>query len=375
MSHTTVSLNYADDATRGLQSVRWRTPQPKPLRPGRYRSALLAAFLLGNGGLVGPAHAANVLLALGDSFTFGETDLIYVPSLGDRGYVARFADAMAAGNGGARPEVINLAIDGETASSFMTGSGRTPPVAGRKDAPLALQNLNYREADLLPQGRLFARTVAAQAARGNAIKAVTMSLGFNELGALAALPSAMALAKIPQVLADYRSSFSAVLGEVRGALPDADLTLLGYYNPFAADPTNPAASIFNAGGAQLNATIKDLASQFGATFVDTAAAFAGQATDYTYLDESPAGSSVPGLYGGVLPIGNVHPNAEGYAVIGAQVAQSASTQSLPPSGLVSEVPETSIWAMFGSGFAAMGWLLFLRRNHANDRTVRQPSLF
>ncbi len=343
-----------------------RRSQPPAWRP--HRAVWSGALLIGHAGFIAQASAANVHLALGDSITFGETDLIYVPSLGDRGYVARFADAAATDNAGLRPEVVNLAIDGETASSFMTGSGRTAPVVGRTDRPLALQNLNYRDADLVPQGRLFGRTVAAQAARGNQIKAVTISLGFNELGALAALPPATALAKIPQTLADYRSAFNSVLGEVRGALPDADLTLLGYYNPFAADPDNPAAPVFNAGGAQLNSTIKDLASRYGANYLDTAMAFVGHEAEYTYLDESPAGSVVPGLYGGVLPVGNVHPNALGYEMIAAQIGDAGPMQ-LPA---VSQAPEPSIWAMFGSGFAAMGWLLFRRRRHADD-VERKPT--
>ncbi len=66
-------------------------------------------------------------MALGDSITFGETDLNYVQSNGDRGYVSLFANTLAARNGGVRPAVFNLAIDGETASSFMTNAGRDKP--------------------------------------------------------------------------------------------------------------------------------------------------------------------------------------------------------------------------------------------------------
>ena len=91
----------------------------------------------------GTAAAAPVYVGLGDSITFGETDLSYVPSYGDRGYVGKFADTLASRNGGTRPTVFNLAIDGETAASFMSGAGRTPPVVGRTDIPLAQQNLNH----------------------------------------------------------------------------------------------------------------------------------------------------------------------------------------------------------------------------------------
>ncbi len=92
--------------------------------------------LVGGGG----ASAASVYVGLGDSITFGETDLNYLPSNGDRGYVADFAKTLAGQNGGTAPIIVNLAIDGETAASFMSGVGRTPPVVGRTDALLAAQN-------------------------------------------------------------------------------------------------------------------------------------------------------------------------------------------------------------------------------------------
>lgn len=53
--------------------------------------------------------ALAVYIALGDSITFGETDLQYIPSFGDRGYVGLYADYLASVNGGDRPTVINLA--------------------------------------------------------------------------------------------------------------------------------------------------------------------------------------------------------------------------------------------------------------------------
>ena len=292
-------------------------------------------------GLATPALAADAYIALGDSITFGETDLIYWQSLGDRGYPARFADAIATSNGGQRPTVINLAIDGETASSFMTGVGRTPPVMGRTDVPLALENLHYSASNLLPQSTVFASTVADQRAMGNTVTNVTITLGFNEVAALVSLPQSTALAQLQPTLDSYRSNYSQVLTQVRALLPDTNLSLLGYYNPFPADPINPAAPIFNAGGMQLNSIIKSLAAQFGASYVDTATPFIGHEAQYTYLDELPAGSTVPDPYGGVLPIGDVHPNAAGYDVIAAQV---------------SAVLEPSTWAMFGLGAVGLAWM-------------------
>jgi len=305
----------------------------------------VAACMLGS-----PAYASPVYIALGDSITFGETDLNYVQSFGDRGYVSQFADALASRNGGLRPNVINLAIDGETASSFQTNAGRTPPVAGRGDAPLQLENLSYNNSTALSQSTLFANTVAAQTVAGNTIEAITVTLGFNELAALAPATNtpaaeAEAIAAVPATLAAYRISYSAVLDQVRSLAPNAELALLGYFNPFPADPASPAAPVFNAGGMQLNSVIQSLAAQYGAIYVDNAPSFIGHEATYTYQAVLPAGSLVSGSYAGMLPIGNVHPNAQGYSVIAANVTAATA------------VPEPPAWAMLLVGVATSSFLL------------------
>ncbi len=178
---------------------------------------------------------------------------------------------------------------------------------------------------------------------------MTITLGFNELAALASLPPAQALAAIPATLAAYQTNYTAVLNEVRGLLPDAHLSLLGYFNPFPSDPTSPAAPIFNAGGAELNAIIAQLASEYGAAYVDNFTPFLGHEAQYTYLALQPAGSSVPDPYGGVLPIGNVHPNDLGYSVIAADVAAAS-------------LPEPASWMVLGLGLGAIGLVHRSRRS-------------
>ena len=330
-------------------------PKPSPSTPIRRAFPRLVSTAIACAAAclaMGSAKAGNAYIALGDSITFGETDLVYRQSLGDRGYVALYADALAARNGGVRPEVVNLAIDGETAASFMSGVGRTPPVVGRTDVPLALENLHYSAGGLIPQGSLFASTVASEFARGNTVSAVTITLGFNELGALASLSPAAALAAIPQTLLTYQGNYASVLNEVRGLLPNTNLSLLGYFNPFPADPTSPAAPIFNAAGIQLNNIIRGLASVYHASFVDTAGPVVGHEALYTYLDDQPTGSSVPDPFGGVLPIGNVHPNDLGYSVIAGQVIA------------VSAVPEPETWALLLAGVGVLG--LVKRRRRARE---------
>ncbi|MBV9748881.1 MAG: hypothetical protein JO157_08705, partial [Acetobacteraceae bacterium] len=104
---------------------------------------------------------------------------------------------------GTRPGIVNLAIDGETAASFLNNSSpRTPPVQGRTNVPLQLENLNYNNSTALSQSQVFANTVAAPKAAGNTISTISLTLGFNELGALAPMQNtpaaeAAAITQIP----------------------------------------------------------------------------------------------------------------------------------------------------------------------------------
>ncbi len=291
---------------------------PMKQRHSSMRRIALAALISATALIpVRTATAGPVYVALGDSITFGETDLRYVPSNGDRGYVGLVADDLAGRNGGVRPTVVNLAIDGETASSFKTGAGRVPPVVGRTDAVLAAENLNYNPNALVSQETKFLSTVAAERTAGNTINTVSITLGFNDLSTAIGKSST----QVDQILATYRTEYGSILGEIRQALPNADLRILGYFNPFPANPTSPAAPVFNARGTQLNGIIRDLAAQYGGSFVDTAPPFVGHEAEYTFLAQQPAGSSSPavGPFVGTEPIGNVHPNATGYRAIAAQV--------------------------------------------------------
>ena len=324
---------------------------------------LLAAFALtASVGLSGPAWAATYI-ALGDSITFGETDLRYIPSNGDRGYVNDFADVLAARSGGDRPTVVNLAIDGETASSFFTGFGRTPPVVGRGDLALALQNTNYSGPFPLSQSATFLQQAGAVTAAGDTISTVSITLGFNELAALSLLPPQAGLAAIGSTLDQYRSNYAAVLAQVRSVAPTADLYVLNYFNPFPGDDNatfNPASPIFAAGGPQLNEIIRDLAGQYNGIYVDTFTPFVGREGELTFIDEVGNGDRTPPPYSafdaGLAPIGNVHPTEQGYAVIAQQLAASAGA-----------VPEPASWAMMILGFGAIG---FSARRGKRTMTVR-----
>ena len=311
-------------------------------------------FALASVSIVSSASASSYF-ALGDSITFGETDLRYVQSNGYRGYVDDFAGTLAARNGGVAPNVINLAIDGETSASFFRGFGRTPPVVGRGDLPLALQNINYSGVVPLTQSDSFLQRAAQVKASGDTIGTVSISLGFNELAALASLPPAAGIDAIAPTLAAYRTTYGAVLAEIRAVAPTADLYILNYYNPFPGDDNpmaNPATPIFALGGPQLNAIIRDLATQYSGIYVDTFTPFVGREKELTYIDEVGNGDRTPMPFSpfdqGLAPIGDVHPTEQGYALIARQLAASRTA-----------LPEPTTWATMMLGFGVVG--IALRR--------------
>src|SRR5262249_8337274 len=123
------------------------------------------------------AAKINDYLALGDSMAFGETDFTGNPSNGDRGYVKLYADSLAQSNGGVRPDVINLGVDGETSSTFFNGSAQNDGSPGH---PASQWNLNY-PSPAPTQNSLLLSTIASEKAAGHIIGNVSIQLGANDL--------------------------------------------------------------------------------------------------------------------------------------------------------------------------------------------------
>lgn len=278
----------------------------------------LAAMMLASAAARPAEAGAMTYIALGDSLAFGETDFNHNPSYGDRGYVASVADSLAAKNGGVRPEVVNLAVNGETSSSFFSG--------GQASMPL---NLNYANT-MTSQNAMLAAKIAEEKAAGNTIGAVTVSLGANDLFAVVGAPSFFAMNPAQQqsvILASMtaiQNNYTNLLTELHELAPDATVTLVGDYNPFAAVPGSPLAALAAPAVQLLNAVIAGQAAAFGATYVDTYTPFLHHEAEYTYITADPAGQ-------------NVHPNAAGYGAI---------------SNAINPVPEpstTAVMALLGLG--------------------------
>ncbi len=178
---------------------------------------------------------AMTYLALGDSVAFGETDFTHNPSDGDRGYVSLFADYLATKDGGVRPNVVNLAIEGESTTSFTTGVGRVPFLPGLTDASLASLNSNYAADPLATQSAQMRAEIAKQAAAletptiatsasrsrsGRSVCRWRLNPKFATLNATQQQATLLALATI-------QSNYNAILTQIQTLLPHANIIVMG----------------------------------------------------------------------------------------------------------------------------------------------------
>ena len=219
----------------------------------------------------------------------------------------------------ARPNVINLAVDGETSSSFTSGIGRVPPGPGFTDASLAELNTHYTGTNPPTQASLLASTIASEAAAGHIIGNVSISLGSNDLYYLA-LHSQNPLADLPAALAAFQSNYESLLTTIRASLPNANIDLIGSYNPYTAVPSSPFAPLAAFAIPLLNQEISAVAAEFHANYID--------------LFNTPLTTDAAN-YTLILNQGDAHPNFDkGYAVITAQMVPEPSSMVLLTLGLV-----------------------------------------
>jgi lysophospholipase L1-like esterase len=291
-----------------------------------------------------PASAGPIYLALGDSSAFGETNRTRNPSNGDRGYVAPFADYLAHNgpNAGTRPEVVNLAIDGETSSSYFSGTGRV-------SADGQGFNTNYAGLPVptAQQDRMHELLGSPdQAAR---VKTITVQFGANNLDAVASAPDFLTVSNAERqsrILAAYgqlTTDYVGILTDLKTRFPDADVYMMGYHNPYNGDPSHPFYPLADPAVKGLNQVIWGLSEEFGAKYVDVYGITHPNEKYRTYIDTWRDD-----------PVNYVHLNDRGYSAVASALIQEAGGPLATPE------PATIVLAAVG-GLVALGGRL-RRRN-------------
>jgi lysophospholipase L1-like esterase len=153
----------------------------------------------------------------------------------------------------------NLAIDGETSTSFLSGQ------IGAAEA-----------------------FIAAERAAGRRVGLVTVSIGGNDL--FAALPAPFGSGVEPEsALASFRTNLPVILDRLLAVLTDSagvrqgDLLISDLYNPYPGLEIPGRGRLADTYIPQFNAIIKDVAATRGVPVAEVGAAFTGHEADYIYV--------------------------------------------------------------------------------------------
>jgi lysophospholipase L1-like esterase len=280
---------------------------------------------------VSVAQAEFIYLAIGDSSAFGETNRTQNPSNGDRGYVAPLADYLGS-RFGQRPQVFNFAINGETTKSYSTGlvSDR----ASTDGITLNTRYQSYAPTYAISQKQVVNNFIAAQAGGTAPIKFVTVQIGANDLSNTAEMPNFLSLPPLQQqqlvgqTIQTAAANLAEILTELRTQLPNADIYVMGYHNPYGGSPSHPFYNLAAPAVQGLNGAAEQVSMAFGAKFVNFYPVVEGREQELTLINTFPADL-----------INYVHLNNAGYTEVSQTLISAASTSSqFPPSGGGNPVP-------------------------------------
>ena len=172
-------------------------------------------------------------------------------------------------------------------------------------------NQNYTDTTT-SQNSMMLSTIANAQKSGDPINTVSVQLGANDLFAATATPgffsmtAAQQTGLVEQAIETAATNVASILKEIKADLPNANVLVMGYYNPYAAVPSNPLSAVAAPAVQGLDAGLKAVADAIGDRYVDTYTPFLGNEAQYTYIASS--GTQY-----------NVHPNDQGYQVIANQM--------------------------------------------------------
>jgi lysophospholipase L1-like esterase len=221
---------------------------------------------------------SRAYVALGDSLGWGYQPDDVSRSAGDKGYVRRTADWLAARHG-VRPVLTNLSVPGEDSASFFD----TSEIG-------ALLNSNFPLFGRRSQANEFLSRVAGHEAAGRTVSYVTVDIGGNDLldlldAAFLALPFAEQQARADQAVIAAQANVRRILAHVRGRLPAAVIVVSGYYNPYGAFPGSAEDRISRYAIPRLNSMLLVEAKKARAAYAECYPLFVGNELAFTWIGE------------------------------------------------------------------------------------------
>lgn len=274
-----------------------------------------------------PAPAQPTYLALGDSLAFGYSQAKFNslfpnedPAAYNTGYVDDFGKVLKL----LRPrlQIVNDGCPGETTDSLING-----PCAYQLLFPLHHPYAAGRGSSQL------ADALAVIAAHPRTVNPITIDIGANDaLGLIEGTckfePACIA-GGAPAVLAHVGANLGQILGALHAAAPNAQMIVLGLYNPFGSKI--PGGNELTAA---LNQVMAGVAAGFGARFADPLPIF------------NPPGAleqpTICLLTNMCTPLTDIHPTDLGYAALAGLVLRQyvlglPAVQRTPLLGLESGV--------------------------------------
>ncbi len=303
----------------------------------RVRACLLACCVVAAGALVvapaaGAFEVGSTYLALGDSLTYGFHQAQFAkelpainPANYEEGYVNDFGAALKSAN--PHLQIIDEGCPGETSETLINGSGIEGYCAGGPTGtPFPWVWLHHPYASKSQ----LADALAILAANPD-VSPITLDIGANDvlqfIEHTCGFPATYTCTEA-QVAAEYghiAANVGSILGQLRAAAPNAQIVVIGNYNPY---PTLLPAPGGDKSLKILNETLASVTAKVpGASFVsvepefNTAGFYGGEAFEKFDIPTICAftGMCPGGKFNPASSEADIHPTKLGYAVMGSIV--------------------------------------------------------
>jgi lysophospholipase L1-like esterase len=283
----------------------------------------------------GAASVGGTYLALGDSLAYGyhqaqfqeelKTTGTINPAKFNDGYVDDFGALLKLVN--PKLQVINDGCPGETTETLIKGSGVSGFCAGGATNPKGLFPDLFLHHPYAGGGSQLADALSILAANQN-VSPITLDIGSNDVLQFLAVHCGFPATdtcneeQVGKEFVKIATNVGSILGQLRAAAPNAQIVLIGAYNPF---PT------VVPGGDKSQAALNSLLAGVAAKVPNTSFANTLPVFNPSLITGGPETQDIPficaytamcpgGTFNPASPEADIHPTKLGYAVFAGVVA-------------------------------------------------------